>query len=248
MGSKLSCFKKPANSREGPRNSAHNSFEHCDSQPANSLENPCNSARNSSVSCDSEPATKSSENPCNPESNTFESCDLDAYLKIHQFDLTSSQNASRNQKIRNILKNLYILLGHGQHARDVKEAVSKLMQRNYQEILTWDGKSKLVVFVPEFYLNKATEYVNPEDGPRLLRDCEDLTRAETNPERKKHLKKHENKFLAGKRTWSGERPELNLYNALTKYSKKKKKSLAVFHGLDLVKFDLDRNPGKYTTK
>ena len=108
-----------------------------------------------------------------------------------------------NKKIRKILKNLYILLGHGQQARDIKEAVTKLMQRNYEEILTWDGKSKLVVFVPEFYLNKATEYVSPEDGPRLLRDCEDLTLAETNPERKKHLKSHQNKFLAGKRTWKG---------------------------------------------
>ena len=120
------------------------------------------------------------------------------------------------------------------------------MSRNYPEVLAWDGLSKLVVFVPEFYLNKATEYVNPEEGPKLLEDCKDLADAETNPERKKHLKKHENKFLAGKRTWSGEHPELNLYNALTKYSKKKKKSLAVFHGLDLVKFDPDRNPGKYS--
>ena len=219
MGSLLSCFKKPASSRKSPSNSSRNS---------------------------SQPSTNSCENPCNPESNTFESCDLDAYLKIHQFDLTSSQNASsRNQKIRNILKNLYILLGHGQHARDIKEAVSKLMQRNYQEILTWDGKSKLVVFVPEFYLNKATEYVSPEDGPRLLRDCEDLTLAETDPERRKHLKSHRNKFLGGKRTWMGEFPEMNFYNALTGYAGKKNESLAVFHGLNIFKFDPDRNPGKY---
>ena len=188
----------------------------------------------------------SCENPRNPTSNSFVTCDLDAYLKIHPFDLTSSQNASsRNQKIRHILKNLYVLLGHGQRARDIKEAVAKLMSRNYPEILEWDGLSKLVVFVPEFYLNKATEYVNPEDGPKLLKDCEDLVSAETDPERRKHLEKHENKFLAGKRTWMGEYPELNLYNALTKYSEKKNESLAVFHGLDFVKFDPDRNPGKY---
>ena len=187
------------------------------------------------------------EQACNPASNSLVSCNLDAYLKIYSFDLTSSQDASsRNQKIRHILKNLYVLLGHGEHARDVKEAVAKLMSRNYPEILEWDGLSKLVVFVPEFYLNKATEYVNPEDGARHLRDCKDLAFAETNPERKKHLKRHENKFLAGKRTWMGEYPELNLYNALKKYSKRKKKSLAVFHGLDLVKFDPDRNPGKYS--
>ena len=174
-------------------------------------------------------------------------CDLDDFFKIQPFDLTSSQNAgSRTQKIRNILKNLYILLGHGEQARNIEEAVSKLMIRNYPEILAWDGKSKLVVFVPEFYLNKATEYVNPEDGPRLLRDCEDLTLAETNPERRKHLKSHENKFLAGKRTWMGEYPEMNLYNALTGYAEKKNESLAVFHGLNLLKFDADRNPGKYT--
>ena len=186
------------------------------------------------------------EQACNPASNCLVRCDLD--LKICPFDLTSCQNASsRNQKIRHILKNLYVLLVNGEHARDAKEAVAKLMSRNYPEILAWDGLSKLVVFIPEFYLNKATEYVDPEDGARRLRDCEDLALAETNPERRKDLKKHKNKFLAGKRTWMGEYPELNLYDALTKYSEKKEKSLAVFHGLDLVKFDPDRNPGKYSS-
>ena len=160
--------------------------------------------------------------------------------------MSSSQNAgSRTQKIRNILKNLYVLLGHGEQARNIEEAVLKLMLRNYPEILAWDGKSKLVVFVPEFYLNKATDYVSPEDGPRLLWDCEDLIHAETNPERRKHLKSHANKFLAGKRTWMGEYPEMNLYNALTGYSKKKDESLAVFQGLNFFKFDPDPNPGKY---
>ena len=173
-------------------------------------------------------------------------CDLDDFFKIHPFDLTTSQNeGSRTQKIRNVLKNLYVLLGHGQQARDIEEAVAKLMERNYPEILAWDGKSKLVVFVPEFYLNKATDYVNPEDGPRLLRDCEDLTLAETDPERKKHLKCHRNKFLGGNRTWMGEFPEMNFYNALTGYTEKKNESLAVFHGLNVFKFDPDRNPGRY---
>ena len=196
------------------------------------------------LSCFKKPAN-SSESPCNPESNTSVSCDLDDFLKIYPFDLTSSHNvSSRNQKIRHILKNLRILVGHGQPAEDIKEAVATLMSRNYPEILAWDGLSKLVVFVPEFYLNKATEYVNPEDGPKLLGDCEDLVNAETNVERKKLLEKHKNKFLAGKLTWMGEYPELNLYDALTKYSIEKDESLAVFHGLNLVKFDPDRNPGK----
>ena len=76
--------------------------------------------------------------------HTILRCVLDDFLKIHPFDLTSSQNAgSRTQKIRNILKNLYILLGHGEQARNIEEAVSKLMIRNYPEILAWDGKSKL---------------------------------------------------------------------------------------------------------
>ena len=186
------------------------------------------------------------EQACNPTSNSLVSCDLDAFLKIYPFDLTSSQNVnSRTQKIRHILKNLRVLVGHGQPAGDIKEAVATLMSRNYPEVLDWDGLSKLVVFVPEFYLNKATEYVNPEDGPKLLSDCEDLVSAETNPERRNHLIRQENKFLAGKRTWMGEYPELNLYDALTKYSKEQNESLAVFHGLNLVKFDPDRNPGKY---
>ena len=173
------------------------------------------------------------------------SSELDAYLKIYPFDLTSSHNASsRNQKIRHILKNLYVLLGHGQRARDIKEAVAKLMIRNYPEILEWDGVSKLVVLVPEFYLNKATEYVNPEDGPNHLRDLDDLALSEANPERREHLESHAKKFFEGKQMWMGEYPELNLYDALTKYSEKKNESLAIFHGLDLYKFDPDRNPGR----
>ena len=172
-------------------------------------------------------------------------CDLDDFFKIHPFDLTLSLG-SRTQKIRNILKNLYVLLGHGEQVRNIEEAVKKLMIRNYPEILAWDGKSKLVVFVPEFYLNKATDYVDPEDGPRRLRDCKDLTSAEPDPKRRKLLKHHENKFLGGKRIWRGEYPEMNLYNALTGYAEKKNESLAVFHGLNLYKFDPDRNPGKYT--
>ena len=46
----------------------------------------------------------------------------------------------------------------------------------------------------------------------------------------------------------GEYPEMNLYNALTGYSEKKNESLAVFHGLNLFKFEPDRNPGKYIYK
>ena len=46
----------------------------------------------------------------------------------------------------------------------------------------------------------------------------------------------------------GEYPEMNLYNALTGYAEKKNESLAVFHGLNLYKFDPDRNPGMYTYK
>ena len=175
-------------------------------------------------------------------------CDLDDFFKIHPFDLTSSQNAgSRTQKIRNILKNLYILLGHGEQARNIEEAVSKLMIRNYPEILAWDGKTKLVVFVPEFYLNKATDYVDPEDGPRRLNDLEHMIpAAATNPRKRKHLESCHKKLQGGRRQWMGEYPEMNLYNALTGYAEKKNESLAVFHGLNLYKFDPDRNPGKYT--
>ena len=182
--------------------------------------------------------------------HTILRCDLDNFFKIHPFDLTTSQSAcSRAQKIRNILKNLYVLLGHGQQARDIEEAVAKLMERNYPEILAWDGKSKLVVFVPEFYLNKATEYVDPEDGPRRLDDLGDMIpAAATNPRKKKHLESCQKKLQGGRRQWMGEYPEMKLYNALTRYAEKKNESLAVFHGLNLYKFDPDRNPGKYTMK
>ena len=107
----------------------------------------------------------------------------------------------------------------------------------------------LVVFVPEFYLNKATEYVDPEDGPRRLDDLGDMIpAAATNPRKKKHLESCQKKLQGGRRQWMGEYPEMKLYNALTRYAEKKNESLAVFHGLNLYKFDPDRNPGKYTMK
>ena len=48
-----------------------------------------------------------------------------------------------------------------------------------------------------------------------------------------------------KKDMVGEFPEMNFYNALTGYTEKKNESLAVFHGLNVFKFDHDRNPGKY---
>ena len=47
--------------------------------------------------------------------------------------------------------------------------------------MKWNGDKKLVIFIPDFYLNKAVKYVNPNRGAEVLRNLEEA--AELHPER-----------------------------------------------------------------
>ena len=46
--------------------------------------------------------------------------------------------------------------------------------------------------------------------------------------------------MGGKRTYGGELPERNLYDVLQERFKNKNESVAVFHGIDILKLNLDR--------
>ena len=68
--------------------------------------------------------------------------------------------------------------------------------------------------------------------------CKDA--GEQNQERKEEFKKHENTFLGGKKAWSGEILEMKLYKALQKRFETKDENIAIFHSLEILKFDQER--------
>ena len=68
--------------------------------------------------------------------------------------------------------------------------------------------------------------------------CKDA--AEQNQERKEEFKKHENTFLGGKKAWSGEFLEMKLYRALQERFKTIDENIAIFHSLEILKFEQER--------
>ena len=55
--------------------------------------------------------------------------------------------SKKDMKIRKILKELFVLLGHGERAKNLQDAVAKLLARNYPELVEWNGDTKLVTLV-----------------------------------------------------------------------------------------------------
>ena len=139
-------------------------------------------------------------------------------------------------------------MGNGVIATSIPDAVAKLLARNYPELVDFDGKSKLVIFIPDYYLSslKGVKYIDPSRGPELQAYAKEA--AELYPDRKKEFKGHENVFIEGIRSYRGEVPEMKLYNALKRHSEKSNDSIAVFHSLDIMKFDLDKQENKFTEK
>ena len=201
-------------------------------------------------------------------------CDFCAFLKIQKFPPLSNvrveievnsgshienspreirrianqlaRNRNSEKKLRKIMKELIILLGHGTFASSIPDAVAKLMKRNYPDLIEWNGNSKLVIFIPEFYLNKAVRHIDPSKGKAKLQHCEEVI--ESNTERKEDFEKQRNIFLGGMRTWRGEAPELDVYNALKKRFETTDENVAVFHSLDLMKFDPERQDNNINEK
>ena len=144
------------------------------------------------------------------------------------------------------MKELIVLLGHGKFANSIPEAVAKLMERNYPELVKWSGKDAIVIFIPEYYLSRAFKYVDPSKIDQKLEYSKQA--AEAMPERKQEFKEHEKFFQGGLRTCRGEAPELDLYNALKKRSEVSDESIAIFHSLEILKFDPERQDNNINEK
>ena len=142
-------------------------------------------------------------------------------------------------KFGKIQKQLCCLLGNGRNqVLTIPEIVDELMPRNYPELVDFDGTEKLVTFVPEWYLTKAPRFVDPSRSPQLQDYSEQL--ANECPEQRRYFEDIKKFFMGGRRTHRGELPERELYDALQTYFKSKNESVAVFHGIDILKMNLDR--------
>ena len=154
----------------------------------------------------------------------------------------------KEKKLRKIMKDLIVLLGNGVIAKTIPEAVAKLLVRNYPKLVESDGTGKIVIFVPDYYLSslKMARYIDPSRGPELEASAKKA--AELYPERKKEFEAHEKVFSGGIRSHRGEIPEMKLYNTLKKRSEESSETMAIFHSLDIMKFDLEKQENKFTEK
>jgi hypothetical protein len=151
--------------------------------------------------------------------------------------LAKKNLTNRDKKLRKIMRELIFLLGHNQRMNSIPEAVAALLKRNYPELVMWNGNTKLVIFVPEHYLNKSVKFVDPKRGDEVLKNLEEA--AESNPDRKEEFEKHRDAVLGAKRVYRGEVPERKLYEALQGHCAKNEENMAIFHGLNVLKFDPD---------
>ena len=171
---------------------------------------------------------------------------LCAVLRNQYFE--ESEGPSLNERLQpdeisktfgKIRKNLYCLMGNGNHGiLTIPEIVAQLLPRNYPELVDFDDSKRLMIFVPEWYLAKAAKYVEPSRGPQLQEYSERL--ANLCPERRRYFEDLKKFYMAGQRTHCGELPEQNLYVALQAYFKGNNENVAVFHGIDILKINLDR--------
>ena len=206
------------------------------------------------------------------DSNACEFCDV---LKVQDFDMTkiavevpvtpdappaetaremkkvqkklAKKNLSkRDKKLRKIMRDLIFLLGHNQRVNSIPAAVAALLERNYPDLVEWNGDTKLVIFVPDYFLNKAVKYADPKRGDEVLKNLKQV--AESNPDRKEEFEKHSDAVLGAKRVYRGEVPERKLYEALQDHCGKNEESMAIFHGLNVLKFDPERQDNNVNEK
>ena len=143
--------------------------------------------------------------------------------------------SDREKNLKKISKGLIDLLGKADRTKEIHELIAKLFSKNYPEVENWNGDTKLQVLVPEDYLNKVVKYVDPKRVDQLLGFCEEIVKS--NPERKNEFEKHCNDLIGHRRNYQSQVPKQNLYNALKEYCLDSNDSMAVFQGLDLLKYD-----------
>ena len=174
------------------------------------------------------------------------SSNLCAVLKNENFQQSDSPNLDERlkpdqigSKFGKIIKNLNCLLGNGRNQTlTIPEIVAELLPRNYPEVIDFDGSERLSIFIPEWYLTKSVKYVEPSRGPQLQEHAKNV--ADMTPERRRYFEDLKKFYMSGQRTNRGELPEQNLYVALQAYFKENNESVAVFHGIDILKMNLDK--------
>ena len=186
-----------------------------------------------------------SDNDISQHSNEHELCQV---LKKQKFEKSDAPRLHErlipdqgSNKFGKIQKSLNCLMGNGRDlVLTIPEIVEELLPRNYPELTQFNGNEKLVVFVPEWYLTKAVKYVEPTRGLDLQEYSTRTAETQTCPERKKYFEDMKKFHMGGKRTYGGELPERTLYDVLQERFKNKNESVAVFHGIDILKLNLDR--------
>ena len=150
--------------------------------------------------------------------------------------LTNFQDSDKFGKIQ---KKLACFMGYGRNETlTIPEIVDRLLPQNYPELEEFKGTQKLVIFVPEWYLTKAVKHVDPSRSALLRQYSADAANA--CPERKRYFETMKKFHIAGERTMCGDLVERNLYNILQNRFKKRDESVVVFHGIDILKLNLDR--------
>ena len=158
------------------------------------------------------------------------------------------ENIADSDKFGKIQKRLQCLLGNGRNeVLTIPKIVNELFPRNYPELYElqeeskWRGRKKPIkTFVPEWYLTKAPKYIEPKRGPELEKYSEQA--ASSWPERKKYFEELRKFHIGGQRQHRGELPEKDLYHALQEYYESRDETVAVFHGIDILKLDLNKIP------
>ena len=200
----------------------------------------------------SQPTRHSANCELNNHSNETILCGIlkaQAFRKLEGEKLDEKlANVRGSNKFGKIEKELYCLLGNGRNeVLTIPEIVNELLPRNYPELNEFRGeriqlafwkKNNPVIFVPEWYLTKAPKYVDPTRGPDLEKYSEEA--ANLCPERRQYFDDMKKFHIGGQRQHRGELPERRLYDKLQDYFKNRDEAVVVFHGIDILKLNLDR--------
>ena len=124
------------------------------------------------------------------------------------------RHSNGSDKFGKVEKNLNCLLGNGKNGIfTISDITNKLFIRNNPELVSFDDKGKLVIFVPEWYISKAIKCIDPSCICTLQDYSMELTsNPNLCPERRKYFEdlKLFNYYVGGHRVHRGETPERNL--------------------------------------
>ena len=152
---------------------------------------------------------------------------------------------SSDRRLKTIKNGLSVLVGNGQPINhDIVEVTEYLFQRDIKELYDLDESSeKVQFFVPDFFLTKASNNLMPgQEKKRLL---EINSHLEENPDDVHLFEMTQQTINSAQRKYRGDRPEMELFEALKDYFSKRDEICIVFNGHNLYNIDITM-PGKQT--